>query len=52
MSNDEIIAFLLKKYGLKKYEFKSDIELKKCGLCNGVFFDFNKDTLFILKTIL
>lgn len=50
MTDYEVIKYLLNKYSLSRYMFKSDLELNRCGLCNGVFFDYDKDTLFILKT--
>lgn len=51
MTDYEVIQYLLKKYNLSMYEFRSDLDINTCGLCNGVFFDYNKDTLLILKTI-
>lgn len=50
MTNTEVIEFLMRKYGLSNYKFTSNLNINECGLCNGVFFDYKKDTLLVLNT--
>ena len=46
-SSIKTILFLMKKYNCTSYVFKKFKNIDNLGLCQGVFFDFKREILYI-----